>query len=88
MEPSPEEAQTPDDAWIKARQCGNDIFSERTPKLWECLEKSLIDEPLPTIQISSDDLTHPAEEKKKLEAEQKQLNRIAAMSTPKISAVN
>jgi len=68
LEPSEMEKMTPDEAWTLARKSGSDIFSERTPRLWECLEKSLIDEEMPRIQVSSYDLTHPSETKKKLEA--------------------
>jgi len=35
---SPEEQMTPEEAWILARKTGSDIFSERIPKLWECLD--------------------------------------------------
>jgi len=34
---SPEEQLTPEEAWILARKTGSDIFSERIPKFWECL---------------------------------------------------
>jgi len=37
--PSEFEALTPDQAYISARRTGSDIFSERIPKHWECLEK-------------------------------------------------
>jgi len=66
LEPSKMEQLTPDEAWTYARQSGSDLFSERTPRLWECLEKSLIDEEQPMIKVSSYDLTHPSETKKKL----------------------
>jgi len=36
--PSPEEEMTPDEAWTLARRTGSDIFSERIPRQWECLE--------------------------------------------------
>lgn len=39
--PSPEEEMTPDQAWTLARQTGCDIFSERVPRQWECLETDL-----------------------------------------------
>jgi large subunit ribosomal protein L41 len=42
-EPSPEEKLTPEEAFIAARKVGNDLFSERIPKRWECLEQSLIE---------------------------------------------
>lgn len=56
LEPSELEKLTPDEARILARKTGSDIFSEREPKYWECLEKSLIDETPPVIGINSDDL--------------------------------
>ncbi|CAL8110907.1 unnamed protein product [Orchesella dallaii] len=61
LEPNDLEKLTPDEAWVLARKTGSDIFSEREPKLWECLEKSLIDEEPPEIAVRSDDLTHPSE---------------------------
>jgi len=63
LEPSEMEKMTPEEAWILARKSGSDIFSERIPKLWECLEKSLIDEDPPEIAVRSDHLTHPSEKK-------------------------
>lgn len=55
---------TPDEAFILARKSGSDIFSEKEPKFWECLEKSLIDEPAPCFQVSPYDLAHPSESDK------------------------
>jgi hypothetical protein len=37
-EPSSEERLTPEEAWIQARKTGSDLFSERIPRQWECLE--------------------------------------------------
>lgn len=33
---------TADDAWKMARMTGSDIFSERIPRNWECLEIDLV----------------------------------------------
>jgi len=41
-EPSPEEKMTPEEAWILARKTGSDIFSERIPKHWECLDIDIV----------------------------------------------
>jgi len=39
LEPSEIEKMTPEEAWILARKSGSDLFAERTPRQWECLEK-------------------------------------------------
>jgi len=38
LEPSDEEKLTAEEARIMARKSGSDIFSERIPRRWECLE--------------------------------------------------
>jgi len=37
LKPSDEEVLSKDEAWIRARKTGSDIFSERIPKFWEFL---------------------------------------------------
>jgi len=66
LEPSEMEKMTPEAAWTLARKSGSDLFSERKPRLWECLEKSLIDDEPTMMKLSSYDLTHPSETKKEL----------------------
>jgi len=38
FDPSTKERQRPSEAYLLARRVGSDIFSERIPKRWECLE--------------------------------------------------
>lgn len=40
--PEPEEKLTAEEAWIQARRTGSDMFSERIPKIWECLDTDLV----------------------------------------------
>ena len=40
-EESPEEKLTAEEAELRARMTGSDIFSERIPKQWECLDIDL-----------------------------------------------
>jgi len=41
LELSEEEKLSIEDAYLKARKCGSDIFSERIPEHWECLKTKL-----------------------------------------------
>lgn len=34
---------TPDEAWLLARKTGSDLFAERIPKQWECLDINLFE---------------------------------------------
>ncbi len=75
------EKLTPEEAWMQSRKSGSDIFSERTPKLWECLDEKVIDKPVPQIQVNSDDIKHPSENKRKLQpSESLPLPKLAAKS--------
>jgi len=44
LEPSIEEKLDAERAYLLARRTGSDIFSERIPKLWECLENYELEE--------------------------------------------
>jgi len=44
IEPSYEEKLTAEEAFIQARKTGSDIFSERIPKQWECLDNFKLEE--------------------------------------------
>lgn len=50
--------------------------------MWECLDKQVIDEPVPQIQLNSDDIKHPSENKKRLQSsESPPIPKLAAIKS-------
>lgn len=67
LEPSIEEKLTAERAHLLARRTGSDIFSERIPKIWECLDNYEVPETkrdtffYPSVSVRVKEIKNPSE---------------------------